>query len=54
MEIPGQLYVEINNVRQFEPIGGLGIADVLAVGKPEQGFQQVESAALVLGVLYHG
>lgn len=52
--IGSSLRSPLSHVRQFEPIGGLGVADVLAVGKSEQGFQQVESAVLVLGVLYHG
>lgn len=52
--IGASLRSPLAHVRQFEPIGGLGVADVLAVGKPEQGFQRVESAVLVLGVLYHG
>lgn len=43
----------LSHVRQFEAIGGLGSADVLAVGKPEPGFQRVESAVLILGVPYH-
>lgn len=43
----------LSHVRQFEAIGGLGNADVLAVGKSEPGFQTVESAVLILGVLYH-
>ena len=43
----------LSHVRQFEAIGGLGAADVLAVGKPEPGFKTVESAVLILGVLYH-
>ena len=52
--IGASLRSPLSHVRQFEPIGGLGVADVLAVGKPEQGFQRVESAVLVLGVLYYG
>ncbi|AVS65674.1 hypothetical protein C8245_08235 [Paracidovorax avenae] len=52
--IGGSLRSPLSHVRQFEPIGGLGVADVLAVGKAEQGFQLLESAVLVLGVLYHG
>lgn len=43
----------MSHVRQFEAIGGFGNADVLAVGKQEPGFQTVESAVLILGVLYH-
>jgi hypothetical protein len=52
--IGASLRSPLSHVRQFETIGGLGVADILAVGKPEQGFQRVESAVLVLGVLYHG
>jgi hypothetical protein len=43
----------LSHVRQFEAIGGLGAADVLAVGKAAAGFKTVESAVLILGVLYH-
>lgn len=43
----------LSNVRQFEAIGGLGSTDVLAVGKAEPGFKTVESAVLILGVLYN-
>lgn len=43
----------LSHVRQFEAIGGLGAADVLAVGKAEAGFKTVESAVLILGVLYN-
>lgn len=43
----------LSHVRQFEAIGGLGSPDVLVVGKPEPGFQAVESAVLIVGVLYH-
>lgn len=41
-------------LRQFEPIGGLGVADVLAIGGPAQGLRAVEQAVQVLGVLYAG
>lgn len=43
----------LSHVRQFEAIGGLGNADVLALAKAEPGVQTVESAVLILGVLYH-
>lgn len=43
---------ELQHLRQFETIGGLGVSDVLAVDKPQPGLAQVESAVLVLGVLY--
>jgi hypothetical protein len=52
--IGATLRAPLSHVRQFEPIGGLGAADVLAVGKQEPGFHTVESAVLILGVLYHG
>jgi hypothetical protein len=42
-----------SHLRQFETIGGLGVADILAVGKSEVGFKFVERAVLILGVLYH-
>jgi hypothetical protein len=43
---------ELAHVRQFESIGGLGSSEVLAVGKPHDGFRQVMSARTVIGVLY--
>ncbi|MFO6419256.1 AAA family ATPase [Hylemonella sp. W303a] len=46
--LPGDL----QHLRQFETIGGLGVSDVLAIGKPHPGMVQVESAVLILGVLY--
>ncbi|CAN7591869.1 AAA family ATPase [Acidovorax sp. LjRoot118] len=46
--LPGDL----GHLRQFETIGGLGVSDVFSVGKPHPGFAQVESAVLILGVLY--
>ncbi|MBT9598128.1 MAG: hypothetical protein IV094_19260, partial [Vitreoscilla sp.] len=46
--LPGDL----KHLRQFETIGGLGVSDVLAVGKNHPGMLQVESAVLILGVLY--
>jgi hypothetical protein len=52
--IGASLRSPLAHVRQFETIGGLGVADVLAVAKQEPGFQTVESAVLILGNLYHG
>lgn len=43
----------LSHLRQFETIGGLGAADILAVGKMEPGFKLIVRAVLVLGVLYH-
>lgn len=46
--LPGDL----DYLRQFESIGGLGSSEVLAVGKKHAGLRQVVSARLILGVLY--
>jgi hypothetical protein len=43
---------ELDHLRVFDAIGGLGSSDVLAVGKHHSGVAQVESAVLILGVLY--
>lgn len=43
---------ELQQLRQFETIGGLGMSDVLAVGNPHPGIAQVDSAVLIIGVLY--
>ncbi len=45
---------EMNHLRQFESIGGLGSSQVLSVGKMQSGFRHVENARLIIGVLYHG
>ncbi|MGO4574094.1 ATP-binding protein [Microvirga sp. 2TAF3] len=45
---------ELNHIRQFESIGGLGSSQVLSIGKPQVGLQELVSARLILGVLYHG
>jgi hypothetical protein len=47
-----RLPATLGALRQFEPIGGLGVADVLTVGGPMPGLRAVEHAVLVLGVLY--
>lgn len=43
----------LSHLRRFESIGGLGVADILAVGQPQAGFRMVVKAVQVLGVLYH-
>ena len=43
---------ELQHLRQFETIGGLGVSDVYSVGKTHPDMLQVESAVLILGVLY--
>jgi hypothetical protein len=48
--LPGDL----SHLRQFESIGGLGSSQVLSVGKPHRGFQNVASVRVIIGVLYHG
>ena len=45
---------ELDHLRQFESIGGLGSSQVLSVGKPHKGFQIITSARTIFGVLYHG
>lgn len=44
----------LSHLRRFESIGGLGVADVLAVGQPQPGIRSGEVAVLIVGVLYHG
>jgi hypothetical protein len=48
-----KLPAPLSHLRRFETIGGLGVADILSVGQPHQGFRAVEKAVLVLGILYH-
>lgn len=43
----------LSHLRRFETIGGLGVADILAVDQPQSGFRSVTQAVLVIGVLYH-
>ncbi len=45
---------ELSHLRQFESIGGLGSSQVLSIGKGHKGFQRVENARTIIGVLYHG
>jgi energy-coupling factor transporter ATP-binding protein EcfA2 len=47
-----KLPAPLSHLRRFETIGGLGVADLLAVGEPQPGVKMVEHAVLVLGVLY--
>jgi hypothetical protein len=42
----------LQHLRQFESIGGLGVADVLAIGSEHKGFRTVVHAVSVIGVLY--
>jgi hypothetical protein len=42
----------LSHLRRFESIGGLGVADILAVERPQAGFRRVVMAVQVLGVLY--
>jgi len=43
----------LSHVRQFDAIGGLGAADVLAVEGQQAGLTMVENAVHILGVLYN-
>ncbi len=43
----------LSHLRRFESIGGLGVADILAVGQAQAGFRTVVRAVQVLGVLYN-
>ncbi len=42
----------LSHLRRFESIGGLGVAEILAVGKAQTGFRTVVKAVQILGVLY--
>ena len=42
----------LSHLRRFEAIGGLGIAEILAIGESQRGMQNVEQASLIVGVLY--
>jgi hypothetical protein len=44
---------ELDHLRQFESIGGLGSSQVLSIGKPHRGFPGVRNARTIIGVLYH-
>ncbi|RAI45382.1 ATP-binding protein [Rhodoplanes roseus] len=45
---------DLSNLRQFESIGGLGVSQVLSVGKDRRGFRRVVAIRKIMGVLYHG
>lgn len=47
-----RLPAPLQHLRQFESIGGLGVADVLAVGSEHKGLRTVVHAVSVVGVLY--
>lgn len=42
----------LTHLRRFETIGGLGVADIIAVGLEQPGFRTVEQIVLIVGVLY--
>ena len=44
----------LSHLRNFETIGGLGVAEILAVNQPQAGFRTLIQAVLIIGVLYHG
>ena len=45
---------ELDHLRQFESIGGLGSSQVLSIGKPQKGFRTITNARAIIGVLYQG
>jgi hypothetical protein len=47
-----RLPAPLQHLRQFETIGGLGVADVLAIGTKHEGLKTVVHAVSVIGVLY--
>ncbi|MGV8864453.1 MAG: ATP-binding protein [Pseudomonas sp.] len=47
-----RLPAPLQHLRQFESIGGLGVADVLAIGSEHKGLRTVVHAVSVIGVLY--
>lgn len=50
--VGARLPAPLQHMRQFESIGGLGMSDVLAVDRPQEGFRAVIHAVSVIGVLY--
>ena len=42
----------LQHLRQFETIGGLGVADILAIGCEHPGFKRVVHAVSIIGILY--
>lgn len=49
-----KLPAPLSHLRRFESIGGLGVADVLAIDGPQSGIRTIEHAVLIVGVLYYG
>lgn len=49
-----RLPAPLSHLRRFESIGGLGVADVLAIDGTQSGIRSVEHAVLIIGVLYYG
>ncbi|WP_198918753.1 AAA family ATPase [Pseudomonas chlororaphis] len=47
-----RLPAPLQHLRKFESIGGLGVADVLAIGSEHKGLRTVVHAVSVIGVLY--
>ncbi|CAN7424366.1 ATP-binding protein [Aquipseudomonas alcaligenes] len=50
--IGASLPAPLQHLRQFETIGGLGVADVLAIGCDHPGVRRVLHAVSIIGVLY--
>jgi len=50
--VGARLPAPLQHLRQFETIGGLGVADILAIGSKHEGMKTVVHAVSVIGVLY--
>ncbi|WP_178123509.1 ATP-binding protein [Pseudomonas sp. JG-B] len=50
--VGARLPAPLEHLRQFETIGGLGVADVLAIGCEHPGIRRVVHAVSIIGVLY--
>ncbi|MGL5633075.1 MAG: AAA family ATPase [Azovibrio sp.] len=43
----------LSHLRRFETIGGLGVSDILSIGKTQAGFRKIEKAVPILGIIYN-
>lgn len=50
--VGAKLPAPLQHLRQFESIGGLGLADVLAIDCEHKGLRRVMHAVSIIGVLY--
>jgi hypothetical protein len=50
--VGNRLPAPLQHLRQFESIGGLGVADILAIESEHKGLRTVVHAVAIIGVLY--